>query len=107
MYAHYAENISLDQMAEISGYNKYYLCRIFKKHFLVTPQDYVIQLRILKAKELLRDTEIPVQNIGDIVGIKDPNYFYRLYKSKTGVSPALYRKRIREANHESSKKNTP
>ncbi|MBQ8075252.1 MAG: helix-turn-helix transcriptional regulator [Oscillospiraceae bacterium] len=95
VYTHYAENISLDQMAEISGYSKYYLCRIFKKNFRVTPQDYVIQLRILKAKELLRDTEIPVQNIGDIVGIKDPNYFYRLYKAKTGISPAAYRKSIR------------
>ena len=107
IYANYAQDLSLDDLSEISGYNKYYLCRIFKKHFQMSPNDYIIQLRILRARELLRDTEMPVQKIGDIVGIKDTNYFYRLYKAKTGVSPALYRKNIREANHEASEKNTP
>lgn len=105
IYANYAEELSLDDLSEISGYNKYYLCRIFKKHFQMSPRDYIIQLRILRARELLRDTEMPVQKIGDIVGIRDTNYFYRLYKAKTGVSPALYRKNIREADHEASEKN--
>ncbi len=73
----------------------------------MSPREYILRLRILRARELLRDTDIPVQNIGDIIGIKDTNYFYRLYKAKTGISPALYRKQTREANHETSKKNTP
>ncbi|MBO4292406.1 MAG: helix-turn-helix transcriptional regulator [Lachnospiraceae bacterium] len=107
IYANYAENLSLDDLSEISGYNKYYLCRIFKKYFQMSPGDYILQLRILRARELLRDTEMSVQNIGDIVGIKDTNYFYRIYKARTGISPALYRKKIKEADHETSEKNSP
>lgn len=95
IYSHYTENITLDDLAEISGYNKYYMCRLFKKYFNMSPQSYLIQLRILLAKELLRDTDMPIQNICDIIGIDDSNYFYRLYKAKTGMSPAAYRKSIR------------
>ena len=95
MYAHYTEDVCLDDLAAVSGYNKYYFCRLFKKHFHMTPQEYIIQLRILRAKELLRDTEMSIQSIGNIVGIQDTNYFYRLYKSHTGISPASYRKSVR------------
>lgn len=95
MYSHYAEEVSLDDLAVVSGYNKFYLCRLFKKHFNMSPQEYVIQLRIQRAKELLRDTEMPIQNIGNLTGIHDPNYFYRLFKSRSGVSPASYRKNTR------------
>ncbi len=95
IYAHYFEHLSLETLSSLSGYNKYYLCRLFKKHFGTSPQDYIIQLRILRAKELLRDTDMNIQNISDIVGITDPNYFYRLFKDKTSISPAAYRKNIR------------
>ncbi len=95
IYAHYSESLSLETLSTLSGYNKYYLCRLFKKHFGTSPQDYIIQLRILRAKELLRDTEMNIQTISDIVGIADPNYFYRLFKDKTGISAAAYRKNIR------------
>ncbi len=95
IYSHYTEDVHLDELSDISSYNKYYMCRIFKKYFGMSPRDYIIHLRILKAKELLRDTDISIQDISDMVGIGDLNYFYRLYRARTGISPASYRKSIR------------
>ena len=95
IYDHYTESIRLDELSDVSGYNKYYMCRLFKKYFGMSPQDYIIHLRILKAKELLRDTDISIQAISDMVGIGDLNYFYRIYKARTGLSPGAYRKSIK------------
>ena len=95
IYDHYTEAIRLDELSDVSGYNKYYMCRLFKKYFGMSPQDYIINLRILKAKELLRDTDISIQAISDMVGIGDLNYFYRIYKARTGLSPGAYRKSIK------------
>ena len=88
----YIRQFSLDSLAASFSISKYHLCRSFKKYTGFTLHEYVTELRIERAKELLRTTALPANEIGRIVGIPDENYFYRLFRGHTGQTPHKYRK---------------
>ncbi len=88
----YYREISLDDLSSSFAISKYHLCRCFKKYLGCTINEYITQLRIEQAKELLRTTSLTAYQIGAIVGIADENYFYRLFKKNVGISPHRYRK---------------
>ena len=92
MEQHYMQPLTLDYLAEFSNISKYYLCRLFQKYLGLSPKEYLLQLRIEGAKNLLRNTTLPANKIGPMVGIEDENYFYRLFKSKVGMSANQFRK---------------
>ena len=79
-------------MSDYSHLSKHHLIHLFNKHLHFTPNEYMIQLRILHAKELLQQTSLPASKIGEMVGIEDENYFYRIFKKRTGLTPQAYRK---------------
>ncbi len=87
----YTTDLSLEFLTKFFGFSKYHLCRIFKKYTGYTIVGYITALRINRAKELLKTTSLPANKIGSMVGIADTNYFYRLFKKHTGVSPKDYR----------------
>lgn len=89
---HYAEKLSLEELANGFYMNKQYLSKIFKEQFGITVNGYVGQVRISKAKSLLRFTEMSVEEIGASVGISDSNYFARTFKKIEGVTPSEYRR---------------
>ncbi|MFT3952394.1 MAG: AraC family transcriptional regulator [Oscillospiraceae bacterium] len=89
---HFAGQIRLDALAERFFLNKFYLTKLFKKQFGVTINGYVIHRRIAKAKELLRFTDRPVEEIAQACGMEDAAYFARVFKQAEGVSPRHYRK---------------
>ena len=68
--------------------------RRFKAATGYTPTDYVQTLRIEEAKQLLETGTLPVEAIGFEVGYEDPNFFRRLFKRTTGITPARYRQRF-------------
>lgn len=88
----YTKDFSLDHLADSFAISKYHLCRSFKKYTGFTVNEYVTQLRLEQAKDLLRTTTLPANRIGALVGIADENYFYRLFRKHTGQSPHKYRK---------------
>lgn len=90
---HYNEPLTLDFLADFSNISKYYLCRLFRKYLGFSPNEYIIQLRLEHAKTLLDSSSLPAKQISFMVGIQDENYFYRLFKSRIGLSPDAYRKR--------------
>ncbi len=90
--SHYYQEIPLSYLSEMFAISKYHLCRCFKKYTGYTINEYITQLRIEQAKELLRTTSLSAYQIGAIVGIADENYFYRLFKKNVGISPHRYRK---------------
>lgn len=94
---HYTEKISLDQISSKFYVNKYHLLRLFKKQFGVSIISYMQQLKITKAKQLLRFTDDTIESIGIKAGIGEPNYFSRLFKKIEGVSPSEYRKAWRDS----------
>lgn len=89
---HYAQPISLDFLAERFYINKYYLTRIFKEQFGVSVNHYLLEVRITRAKQLLRFTDMTVEAVGAACGIEDANYFSRVFKKTEGISPGKFRK---------------
>lgn len=90
---HYREPISLGRLADLFYLDKYYLSRIFKEQFGLTINQYLLQFRITKAKQMLRFTNEKIESIGLACGIGEPQYFSRVFKKLEGMSPSEYRER--------------
>ncbi len=88
----YAEKISLDGLSTQFYINKYYLTKVFKEQYGQSITNYLLNLRITKAKQLLRFSEKSVEEIGLEVGFGAPHYFSQTFKSVEGVPPSVYRK---------------
>lgn len=89
---HYTERITLDDLAERFFINKFYLSKIFREAYGTTVNNYLISKRITRAKQLLRFTDMTVDEIGVAVGMTDANYFSRMFRKVEGISPREYRK---------------
>ena len=87
----YAQDISLDKLAEMTATNKYHLAKEFKKYTSFSPHDYLIRLRINQARILLKTSTLPVVKIAHAVGVRDINNFNYLFKSRVGKTPIEYR----------------
>lgn len=90
--AHYTEKVVLDELADKFFINKFYLSKIFKETYGTTINNYLISKRITRAKQLLRFTDMTVDEIGAAVGMADANYFSRMFRKIEGISPREYRK---------------
>lgn len=92
---HYAAAHPVARMVEQSGLPE----RTFKRRFRAAtgyaPVDYVQALRIEEAKQMLETTGEPTDAVARAVGYEDPAFFRRLFKRRTGVTPARYRQRFR------------
>ena len=89
----YQENLKLETLAPLFGYNSSYLGRLFTKKLNVNFNSYLDQVRIAKAKELLDDGNLKVYEIAERVGYSNVDYFHRKFKKYEGTSPAEYRKK--------------
>ncbi|WP_231686988.1 AraC family transcriptional regulator [Bacillus sp. JCM 19034] len=87
----YMEDISLESCAEEVNTNPYTLSKAFKKVIGVNFIDYVTKLRIEKAKELLLNTNMKINDIAEEVGYRH-SYFNRIFKKHIGIPPSQYRK---------------
>lgn len=93
---HYTEKISLDELSNKFYINKFYLTRIFKEQYGVSINNYLLGLKVTKAKQLLRFSEETLENISAKCGIGEANYFSRIFKQIEGISPSEYRKQWNE-----------
>ena len=89
---HYTEKIALDDLSEHFFINKFYLSKIFRETYGTTVNNYLISKRITRAKQLLRFTDMTVDEVGAAVGMGDANYFSRMFRKVEGISPREYRK---------------
>ena len=89
---HYIEKLTLEELAEKFFINKFYLSKIFKETYGTTVNNYLISKRITRAKQLLRFTDMTVDEVGAAVGMGDANYFSRMFRKVEGTSPREYRK---------------
>lgn len=89
---HWTEKISLDFLSSQFFIDKFYLTRLFKKVFGMSITNYLLRLRITRAKELLRFTGLSIEEISVQCGISDPNYFSRAFKKIEGITPGQFRK---------------
>lgn len=70
-----------------------YAVKLFKQEFGTTPYNYQLDQKMSIARQMLRQTDIPVLELADALGYCDSKYFSALFKQKNGVSPREYRKR--------------
>jgi AraC-like DNA-binding protein len=84
-------SLEVESLGQELGVSYPRFCQIFKEYTGLTPYQYFLQLKIHRAKVLLQDSEQPVKEIAFRLGFDSPYYFSRLFKRKTGLSPALFR----------------
>lgn len=89
---HYQEALRLEDVSSVIGFNATYFSTLFKKETGQNFMDYLTELRISKAKELLCETDISISDAAEMVGYRDLKYFSRLFKKITGISPSDYKK---------------
>lgn len=89
---HYGDNLTLEYVAKEAGLSSAYFSMLFKREVGVSFSDYLVEVRIKAAKELLEQTDETVACISDQVGYRDVKYFSRLFLRVVGVNPSKYRR---------------
>ena len=90
---HYAERITLDDLSRSISINKFYLQKLFKRCIGLSPNEYLIHTRLTHAKQLLRTSTTPINQIAMDVGINNIGHFITLFKRYEGITPSAYRRR--------------
>jgi AraC-like DNA-binding protein len=96
---HYAEKISLDEIAEHVNVSKFHLSRSFKRYVGVTIGDYILANRLRYARELLKYTDVPIRQVAEMCGIPQPSHFTAVFKQAEGITPLNYRKHWEETGY--------
>jgi len=86
------KNLSLNEIAKTFKVGKTTLCKTVKQDFQQSINDLIRSIRIKKAKQLLQTAELPIYLIAENIGIPDYNYFTKVFKTETGVTPSEFRK---------------
>lgn len=84
--------LSIQELADESGYSLYHFSRLFKGHTGYTPNDFIIKTRIEKAKSLLANMSYPLELVAQKCGFNSENYLIKIFKAWEGVTPGSYRK---------------
>jgi AraC-like DNA-binding protein len=91
----FQNNISVEEIADVCGLNRTYFGRIFKKAIGKTPQEFLLNYRMVKATELLQLTRLSVGDISNAVGYSNQLHFSRAFKNIYGISPREWRNQNR------------
>ncbi len=87
MHRHYAEHITLDDLAAIGSMSRRTLTREFTRVLGISPINYLIHERVSRAQDLLQDSRISIAEAAYRVGFQDSNYFSRMFRAVVGHSP--------------------
>lgn len=90
--ANIKQDISVQLLCDTFGISKNRLYEVSHDFFHKTIGNHIVSLRIGEAKRLLNSTNLPIHEIGELVGIKDYNYFTKFFKLHVGITPSKYRK---------------
>jgi two-component system response regulator YesN len=88
---HYDKDISLDDVSRVVNISPYYFSKVFKEESGLNFIEYLTNIRIDKAKELLLNSDYSMKEICSMCGYTDPNYFSRSFKKNVGVTPTEYK----------------
>lgn len=92
--ANYQQPFSQSDCAALFCMSREYLCRLFSKEFGTSMVNYLNNIRVSHAKELLADPRLSIREIAHMVGFEDEKYFTRQFKKKEETTPAEYRQRL-------------
>ena len=88
--AHLETDISLDEIAACVGISRYYFCRLFKQSTGLSPHQFVIQQRVERAKQLLRQGKMSLTEVAIACGFSHSSHLHRHFKRLTGVTPKAF-----------------
>jgi AraC-like DNA-binding protein len=88
----YTTPITIEQLSHEVALSPYYLIRLFRRTYKRTPHQYLIQLRIARAKELLSSSDLSITEICAEVGFESLGSFSALFSKLVGISPRAYRR---------------
>ena len=93
IHSHLRDNLSVESLAamEFLGVSRYR--ELFREVMGCSPSEYIVRLRIMKAKDLLTQPSLAIAEIADRVGYRDRLYFQRVFKKYVGMTPGEYRER--------------
>ncbi len=87
----YKEKITLDSLSRLAHINKYYLVHSFKKAYNITPIGYLQLCRIMQARRLLTETDLPVFEIAEALGFSSTSSFTQCFRRIAGITPSQQR----------------
>lgn len=88
-------DLKIDNIADAMGMSRSVLYLKIKQQLGMTPIDFVRHVRIMRACELLKNTDESLSSVAFAVGFSDPKYFSKVFKRETGIVPTEYRERTR------------
>lgn len=98
---HVDEKLSLGDVAEGVFLNPSYISHIFKKTTGINFMDFMLEVKMDRAKVLLRDSKIRIYDVSETIGYSNPEYFSKRFKQKTGYSPVEYQEMLEEERNDS------
>jgi AraC family transcriptional regulator len=88
---HLDRDIRLAVLAALTGISQYHFCRLFKRSLGVTPYQYVLQQRIERSKQLLKQKNLAIADIALMCGFKSQSHLTTLFRKHTGITPKNFR----------------
>jgi AraC-like DNA-binding protein len=86
--------MTLEELARELNYSVFHFLRLFKTSTGMTPFEYLTEIKIEKAKRLLRESEYTITEICSMCGFKYQSHFAQAFSKRTGLPPSLYRKNV-------------
>ncbi|KQX44681.1 AraC family transcriptional regulator [Paenibacillus sp. Root444D2] len=87
----YTQQVSIEELAHTLGYHRTYLCKMFKQSTGLAPMQYLLKVRMERAKQLL-ETSMTIDQVAASVGFNDALYFSKQFRKWSGAAPSVYRK---------------
>lgn len=91
IFAHLSENLSLEVLAQQVGFSPYHFARLFRQATGESPHQFVQQQRIERAKQLLRETDVPLAHVALESGFANQSHLTRVLKRHLNLTPRIYR----------------
>jgi transcriptional regulator GlxA family with amidase domain len=88
----FSEKLTIEDLAKTAKLSKYHFIRVFKAYTDTTPIEYLKEVRISKAKELLKQNKTDITNTALMVGFDNISYFIKVFKEICGVTPLKFSK---------------
>ena len=97
MEKHFREPITLDLLAELTHWDKFYFSHQFSGAYGISPINYLLKQRVEHSRQLLEMTDYSITQIAEASGFSSQNYFSQTFKKSTGMSPREYRKSVSDS----------
>lgn len=92
---HLHRNLTLTEIATELDMSQYYFCRLFKQSIGMTPHQYLMQQRVERSKQLLKQPEQKIVDIAAQCGFANPSHFAKCFRQRMGISPQQFRSILR------------